>query len=343
MGIPAEQSSTEFAASQKITTPLTLAILSGINNYSYEIYCDQISARSEVRSTKREVYRQRASDLNKTLPGHLQRAMELAQEKGSSIWLTTIPIEEHGFHLHKSVFHDAVVLRCGWSPQRLPTSCACGSKLSIDHALLCPKGGFPLIRHNEICDLTANLMTEVRKEVCIEPVLLPLTGEVLEGRTAIHDDGARLDIAANGFWGRSYDGSFLDVHIFDPHAPSNSSQPIAACYRTHEKAKKRVYEQRVREVQKATFTPLVLSASGGMACEATHFYQHLASRLAEKWYEPYSTTMAWLRCRISFTLLRSAIQSLRGAWSCIGHAVRSHASLSVVNTEAKIDSTHLFK
>ena len=54
--LPAEQSSTEFAASQKITTPLTLAILSGINNYSNEIYCDQISARSEVRSMKREVY-----------------------------------------------------------------------------------------------------------------------------------------------------------------------------------------------------------------------------------------------------------------------------------------------
>ena len=91
------------------------------------------------------------------------------------------------------------------------------------------------------------------------------------------------------------------------------------------------------EVEKATFTPLVLSASGGMACEATHFYKRLASCLAEKWDEPYSTTMAWLRCRISFSVLRSAIQSLRGAQSCIGHAVRSHASLSVVVTaEAKM-------
>ena len=184
-------------------------------------------------------------------------------------------------------------------------------------------------------------MTEVCKDVCIEPVLVPVTGEVLEGRTAIRDDGARLDIAANGFWGRSYERSFLDVCIFNPHAPSNSNQPLAACYRTHEKAKKRGYEQRVREVEKATFTPLVLLGSSGMACEATHFYKCLASHLAEKWDEPFNYK-AWLRCRTSFSLLRSAIQLLRGAWSCIGHAVRSHATLSVVNAEANIDSTHMF-
>ena len=40
-------------------------------------------------------------------------------------------------------------------------------------------------------------ITEVCKDVCIEPVLLPLTGQVLECRAAIRDDGARLDNAAN--------------------------------------------------------------------------------------------------------------------------------------------------
>ena len=33
-----------------------------------------------------------------------------------------------------------------------------------------------------------------------QAVLQPLTGEVLSGASAIREDAARLDIAANGFW-----------------------------------------------------------------------------------------------------------------------------------------------
>ena len=69
----------------------------------------------------------------------------------------------------------------------------------MEHALSCHKGGFPTIRHNEVRDLTANLMTEVCHDVCVKPTLQPLTGKVLSNATAISDDGARLDIAANGF------------------------------------------------------------------------------------------------------------------------------------------------
>ena len=80
--------------------------------------------------------------------------------------------------------------------KRVPTTCACGKNFSIDHALSCPKGGFPSIRHNEIRDITANLLTEVCNDVCIEPHLQSVNGEQLSGNV---EDGARLDIAANGF------------------------------------------------------------------------------------------------------------------------------------------------
>ena len=36
-------------------------------------------------------------------------------------------------------------------------------------------------------------------------------------------------------------------------------------YRLHEKAKKREYGARIREVERGAFTPLVLSTTGGMA------------------------------------------------------------------------------
>ena len=184
----------------------------------------------------------------------------------------------------------------------------------------CPRGGFPSIRHNEVRDLTANLLTEVCSDVCLEPDLQPIEGEVLSGSSSNTQDGARLDIAANGFWGGRYERTFFDVQVFNPHAPSNRHPN---CYRKHELEKKRRYEQPVREIEHASFTPLVLSATGGMANQATVFYKRLASCLSMKWDQPYSSTLSWLRCRLTFSLLRSAIQCVRGARSSCGHAIRS--------------------
>ena len=188
--------------------------------------------------------------------------MDLAQEKGSSIWLTSFPIHEFGFALHKRAFQDALAFYYNWQPLQAPSACACGMKFSTEHALSWPKGGFPSIRHNEVRDLTANLLTEVCNDVCIEPELVPSDGEVFTGASSYSQDGARLDIAANGFWGGQFERTFFDVRVFNSHAPSNRHP---RCYRKHELEKKRHYEQRVREVEHASFTPLVFSATGGMA------------------------------------------------------------------------------
>ena len=262
--------------------------------------------------------------------------MDLAEEKGASSWLTSLLIEEFGFALHKGAFHDALALRYDWQPSSCPSNCACGTKFTVDHALSCPKGGFPSIRHNEIRDLTANLLTEICHDVCIEPDLQPITGEVLTCITSNTQDGARLDIAANGFWGGRFERAYFDVRVFNPHAPSNRQTRMPACYRKHESVKKRAYEQRVREVEHASFTPLVLSATGGLANEATTFYKRLASRLATKWDHSYSATMSWLRCRLTFSLLRSSIQCIRGTRSSGGHAFKTPPPIDLVNSESRL-------
>jgi len=66
--------------------------------------------------------------------------------------------------------------------------------------MVCPTGGFPTIRHNEIRDLTAALLTEVCHDVAIEPCLQPLNGENFSHHTANVEDGARADVKARGFW-----------------------------------------------------------------------------------------------------------------------------------------------
>jgi len=58
-------------------------------------------------------------------------------------------------------------------------------------------------------------------------------------------------------------------------------------------------------------TPLVFSASGGMGPRARVFYKKLASMIAIKRNKAYSKTLNWMGCRISFSLLRSAVMCLR--------------------------------
>ena len=81
--------------------------------------------------------------------------------------------------------------------------------------------------------------------------------------------------------------------------------------------KRRAYEQRVREIEHGSFTPLVFSATGGMAPAATTAYKKLASLLADKRKQEYSKTICWLRCAISFSLVRSAVMCLWGARSSL--------------------------
>ena len=155
---------------------------------------------------------------------------------------------------------------------------------------------------------------------------------MLTGSSSNTQDGARLDIAANGFWGGWFERTFFDVRVFNPHAPSNRHPH---CYRRHEMEKKQQYGQRVREIEHASFTPLVLSATGGMANEATVFYKRLASCLATKWDQSYSPTMSWLHCRLTFCLLHSAIQCIRSAHSSCGHAIKSEIPpIDLVTSEA---------
>ena len=290
-----------------------------------------------TKREKRDRSASLASELKSHLPPDLQRAMNLSQEKGASNWLTVLPVEEFGFSLHKGAFRDALALRYGWPLHNTPSTCSCGSCFSVEHALSCPKGGYPSIRHNEIRDFTAYLLTEVCHNVAVEPHLQPLSGETMHGASSITQDGARLDIAADGFWGGRFERAFFDVKVFNPYAPSNQRSSLPSCYRTHESIKKRAYDQRVREVEHGTFSPLVFSCSGGMGRAATATYKRLAALTAEKRNEPYSSTLGWIQCRLSFSLLRASIMCLRGARSSIGHASRlPDVPINLVSSEGQV-------
>ena len=180
------------------------------------------------------------------------------------------------------------------------------------HALRSIKGGLPIHRHNDICDLTASLMEEVSTSTETEPALQPLSGEMMHGLSANIQDDSRVDIRCRGFWNPQQD-AFFDLRVFNPLASSNQTPALSTVFTRHEREKRRAYDQRIREVEHGSFTPLVFSFSGGMGPSTTIAYKRLAALLAEKRGQRYSLVMTWLRCRLSFSLLRSAITAIRGS------------------------------
>ena len=112
--------------------------------------------------------------------------------------------------------------------------------------------------------------------------LQPLSGEQLTYRTANREDGARLDIAADDFWGRDRNRAFFDIRVFSPFAQSHRNTSLSQCYKKNEQEKKRAYDQRIREVEHGSFSPLVFSTSGGMGPTANVVYKRIASMIAQK-------------------------------------------------------------
>ena len=190
-------------------------------------------------------------------------------EKGASNWLSALPLREHGFALHKAAFRDALCLRYGWRPPNLPERCVCGTAFSVEHAMSCPHGGFPIIRHNELRDVTAYLLSEVCHGVGIEPTLQPLANETLRYRTANREEGARLDIVAEDFWSHRQH-VFFDVRVFNPFGPNLRNTSLPSCYRQKEQEKRRAYDQRIRDIDHGSFTPLIFSTSGGLGPLSCH-------------------------------------------------------------------------
>ena len=165
------------------------------------------------------------------------------------------------------------------------------------------------MRHNRIRDLEASILKDVCKDVKVEPQLIPVGNRAIESTNSA--EGARLDVSAVGVWS-PMERTFLDVRVVHPNSPSYRGKSIRDIYKTHEEAKKRTYNQRIVQVEKASFTPLVFSTTGGMAPESTRYHRRVAELISMKTKEEYSHVMNHLRTRLRITLLKSTLIALRG-------------------------------
>ena len=71
--------------------------------------------------------------------------------------------------------------------------------------------------------------------------------------------------------------AFFDVMVFTPFARSYSTRSLKAIYAENEGRRNRKYKERILKVERADFTPLVFSLTGGMGPQA----QAVVRRLGE--------------------------------------------------------------
>ena len=97
------------------------------------------------------------------------------------------------------------------------------------------------------------------------------------------------------------------------NAESYKEKDTKAIFCQNENEKKRTYLDRVLNIEHGTFTPLIFGTNGGSGKEACDFLRILANKMSEKGGEPYATITAWLRAKLSFEILKSALLCIRGS------------------------------
>ena len=173
-----------------------------------------------------------------------------------------------------------------------------------------PKGcELTIIRHNEIYDLTATLRTEVVHDVQIEPDLQPLTIEHLACASANFQD-AWCETRHSGKWG-------LRWKIWKDIFQCLRSNPLATSNRKATCQTSTIITRQLRSgfTTRGLSVPpkphYFFSATGGLGSQA---FWHILHQF-EKWNHRYSSTFCWLCCRLTFSILRSVVQSIRGTRS----------------------------
>ena len=267
-----------------------------------------------VKKEKEQLITIKAENIEKDLSPENIRAISEAKEKGASSWLNVIPLQEYGFVLNKGEFRDAINIRYGNKLRGLLQKCPCGQPFDLTHALNCKKGGFIIIRHNNIRDFEEDLLKKVCADVETEPQLQPLNGKQING---LIGDNAKPDIRARRIW-RDGQNGFFDVRITNTNCNSQKHLPVETILRKHENEKKRQYNRRVMDIEHGTFTPLIFSVNGGIGKECSMFHKHIAEKIANKTEEQYGKILSVIRCKLSFIILRSVLMCLRGSRS-YGH------------------------
>ena len=92
----------EYSSSKRVTAPLVDQIIAQSHRLPDDLYIK--SAQIAVRKERVKECEDRVESIRECAPPKIQRIIDVASEKGSSVWLTALPLKELGFNLNKREF-----------------------------------------------------------------------------------------------------------------------------------------------------------------------------------------------------------------------------------------------
>jgi len=128
---PRETAKMEYKHSTQITNKLTAKIYTQKLDLDYNPSDQQFTrhTKNRIRQEKNAKCKHIRDELLDEMTTESQQLIKGAMEKGTSSWLSALPIKAIGYALNKQEFTDAICMRYGWKVKGIPTHCACGETI----------------------------------------------------------------------------------------------------------------------------------------------------------------------------------------------------------------------
>ena len=173
-------------------------------------------------------------------------------------------MENNHFDLSAQEFRDALAIRYRKPLLNLPPKCdGCGAPSSLDHFLICRRGGLVVRRHNEIRDAIGDLAALAWGQVRRETVVIEAEDQQSETLIA--------DLCVRGVWLPQAEALF-DIRVVDTDAQSYLCHAPSRVLLNAEVEKKNKYAEACA-ARRAHFTPLCFSVDGLAGSEANCFFE----------------------------------------------------------------------
>ena len=147
---PVVMADKEFIYSTMITKPLSVAIQQQSEDLEDIDFESMKTATKDVQKMKNEFFASERDEVVAQLDEEKKKYVELAAGRGSSSWLSVLPLKRAGYILNRQEFRDGISLRYGFPIRDAPMHCACGEENTTNHTLNCKKGGYVSMRHNAL-------------------------------------------------------------------------------------------------------------------------------------------------------------------------------------------------
>ena len=136
LSIVSPTASSEYGLSRRVSSLLVSLILDQSFHYSVAILYLLEDLRPATHNTRRQGPKIEADQLKSELSDDVRSFVLLVKKEGTSNWLTSLPIHEYRFILHKRTFRSIIAMWLAFYGN--PAECVCGNlHFSMEHTSSC--------------------------------------------------------------------------------------------------------------------------------------------------------------------------------------------------------------